>query len=310
MASYISKRLLLLAPTVLGVTLLTFAIIQITPGDPVQLALGPEATPGEIASIRRTLGLDRPVLVQYLDYVKGLLHGNLGLSIDGQVPVRQEIFQRLPSTLELAGAALLIAVLLGVGAGALAAWTRRPYLDAAVTAGALCGLSLPVFWVGLLGLYVFADRLHWVSALGGSGLGNLILPAVTVALAPAAVLAQVTRASMLENIQDDHVRTARSKGLSELRVMTRHVLHNALIPVVTVLGLILSDLVTGTVFVEVIFSRQGLGSFLVTAVEQRDFPQVQGVVVFVAIVYVLVNLGTDVLYSMLDPRVRLGSVPA
>lgn len=305
MVVYVLRRLGVLIPTLFGITLLTFAILQVTPGDPAQIALGVSATPQRIAELRRSLGLDQSILVQYWHYVWGLLHGNLGTAIEGQVPVRTQIAQRLPSTLQLAGAGLVLAVVFGVGAGAIAGTTNRRSLDSGVMVAALSGLSLPVFWVGIVGIYVFAVHLGWVSAFGGTGLRNLILPAVVVALAPGATLAQITRAATLDVIHEDHVRTARAKGLSPFRVATVHVLRNALIPVVTVLGLIMSDLITGAVFVEVIFSRSGLGSYAVTAVEQRDFPQVQGVVLFVAVVYVLVNLGTDLLYGALDPRVRI-----
>ena len=309
MLSYALRRVAFLVPALLGITLATFAILQVTPGDPVRIALGVGATPQRIAEVRRTLWLNQPILVQYWHYLWGLLHGSLGTSIVGGIPIREQIFQRLPSTLQLAGAGLVLAVIFGVGAGAIAGITHRRSLDGGLMVITLSGLSLPVFWVGIIGIYVFAVHLGWVSAFAGTGLRNLILPAVVVALAPGATLAMVTRAATLDVIHEDHVRTARSKGLSPLRVSTVHVLRNALIPVVTVLGLIMSDLITGAVFVEVIFSRSGLGSYAVTAVEQRDFPQVQGVVLFVAVVYVLVNLGTDLVYGALDPRVRAGSRP-
>lgn len=307
MVSYTLRRIAIVIPTLLGISLLTFAILQVTPGNPVRIALGIGATPQRIAEVRRSLGLDNPILLQYWHYVWGLFHGNLGVAIDGQVPVRQQIFQRLPSTLQLAGAGLLLAVVFGVGIGAIAGSTKRRALDSGLMVASLSGLSLPVFWVGIIGIYIFAVRLNWVSAFGGTGLRNLILPAVVVALAPGATLAQITRASVLEVIGEDHVRTAMAKGLSPWRVSVMHIVRNALIPVVTVLGLVMSDLITGAVFVEVIFSRPGLGSYAVTAVEQRDFPQVQGVVLFVAVVYVLVNLATDLLYGALDPRVRVGA---
>jgi len=304
MATYILRRLLMLIPILLGVTLITFAIIQVTPGDPVRLMLGPYATPEQIVEIRQQLGLDDPMLVQYGRYILGVVQGDLGRSIHGRTPVVDEIAKRLPSTLELAVAGLSLAIIGGVTVGAIAAMSGSRKLDATLMVGALAGLSLPVFWLALILIQIFAVRLDWVSATGGEGMKDLILPAICVALAPGAVLARVTRSSILEVIRKDYVRTARAKGLQSIRINMHHILRSALIPVVTVIGLLGSNLLTGMVFVETIFSRPGLGRYAVEAVFSRDFPRVRGVVLFMAVVFVLVNLAVDILYTYLDPRIR------
>lgn len=303
MTMYIARRLLMLIPVLLGVTFLTFAIAQVTPGDPVVLMLGTYATPERVAELREQLGLNDPLWVQYGRYVWDLLHGDLGTSVRGQTPVLDEILARFPSTLELTLAAMLLSVVGGVSAGVIAAMAKRKLVDGATMVTALVGLSIPSFWLAIILIIVFGIQLKWVSVTGGEGLKDLILPAVCLAMGPTAVLARLTRSSILEVAREDYVQTARAKGLRENAVTLRHILRNALIPVVTVMGLQFASLLGGTVFIESVFARPGLGRFAVNAIAARDFPQVQGMVLFTATVYVLLNLAVDVLYAVLDPRI-------
>lgn len=304
MLLYIARRLLTLIPILFGVSLLTFAIAKLTPGDPVALMLGNLATPERVASLRAQLGLDDPVLVQYGRFVWNALHGDLGVSIRGQRPVMQDILERFPNTLELTLSAMALAVVGGVTIGIIAATARNRWVDTGAMTLALVGLSVPSFWLAILLILVFGINLKWVSVTGGAGFKDLILPSVTLALAPGAVLARLTRSSILEVMREDYVRTARSKGLDERAVVMGHVLRNALIPVVTVIGLQIAGLLGGAVFIESVFARPGLGRYAVSAIAARDYPQVQGVVLFAAAIYVLVNLAVDVLYGYIDPRIR------
>jgi peptide/nickel transport system permease protein len=304
MLMYAVRRLLMLVPILLGVTLLTFAIAQVTPGDPVVLMLGPSATPDRVEQFREQLGYNDPLLVQYGRYVWNALHGDLGKSVRGQTAVLDEILRRFPSTLELTMAAMLIAIVGGVGAGVISAVSRQRGVQTVTMLTSLIGLSIPSFWLAILLILVFGVKLHWVSVTGGEGLKDLILPAVCLALAPAAVLARLTRSSILEVIREDYVRTARAKGLGQRAVVWVHVLRNALIPVVTVIGLQFAGLLGGAVFIENVFGRPGIGRFAVGAISARDYPQVQGVVLFAAIIYVLLNLAVDLVYGWLDPRIR------
>ncbi len=304
MGAYILRRLLLAVPVLLGVTLLTFLIAKVTPGDPVRIMLGPQATNEQIARARAELGLDDPVHVQFGRYVWGALRGDLGLSIRGRRPVLDEILARFPSTFQLTMAAMGFAVAFGLSSGLLAAVRARTWADSLVRGGSMLGLSVPDYWLGILFVLFFGVRLGWVSVTGGDGLRNLILPALALGLAPAAVLARLTRSSMLEVLRDDYVRTARAKGLRERAVVIGHALRNALLPVVTVLGLQFAALLGGAVFIEAVFARPGLGRYAVAAVAARDYPVVQGTVLFLALVYVAVNLLIDLLYAALDPRIR------
>ncbi len=304
MALYVVRRLLMLVPMLVGISLLTFAILQVTPGDPAVLMLGQYATPQRIANLREELGLNDPLPVQYGRYVWRALHGDLGRSFRSQRPVIEEILDRFPSTLELTLAALLLSTVAGVATGVIAATVRNRWVDGGIMAGALVGLSIPEFWLGIVLLIVFGIKLKMVSITGGTGLKALILPALTLALAPAAVLARLTRSSVLEVIREDYVRTAWAKGLAGRDVIVSHVLRNALIPVVTVLGLQLAGLLGGTVFIENVFARPGIGRLAVNAIAARDYPLIQGIVLFTAVVYALLNLAVDVLYGFLDPRIR------
>jgi len=304
MLMYTLRRLLMLVPVLFGVTLLTFAIVQVTPGDPVVMMLGPHATPEQIAEFREQFGLDDPILVQYGRYVWNAMHGDLGKSFRGQTPVMREILNRLPSTLRLTFAAMLLAIPGGVFFGIVAATTKRKWVDNATMLAALVGLSIPNFYLGIILILAFGVILGWVSTTGGEGIKDLIMPAFTLALAPAAVLARLTRSSILEIIREDYVRTARSKGLNWRAVTRVHILRNALSPVVTVIGLEFAAMLGGTVFIENVFARPGIGRFAVNAIVARDYPQVQGVVLFAATIYVLLNLAVDLVYGFLDPRIR------
>ena len=304
MALYVLRRLLMLLPILVGVSLLAFAILHVTPGDPAVMMLGQFATPDRIAGLRQELGLDDPLPVQYGRYVWRALHGDLGRSFRSQRPVIQEILDRFPSTIQLTLTALFLSVIAGISTGVLAATVRNRWVDGGLMAGALVGLSIPEFWLGIVLLIVFGVKLKMVPITGGTGLRALILPSVTLALAPAAVLARLTRSSMLEVIREDYVRTAWAKGLGGRAVIVSHVLRNALIPVVTILGLQFAGLLAGTVFIENVFARRGIGQLVVSAIAARDYPMVQGIVLFTAAVYALLNLAVDVLYGFLDPRIR------
>jgi len=304
MVMYTVRRLLMLIPVLLGVTFLTFAIAQVTPGDPVLLMLGQYATPGRVAEMREQLGFNDPLLVQYGRFVWNAARGDLGKSIRGQTPVLDEILARFPSTLELTVSAMLFAVVGGVAAGVVATTAKRKWLDGATMVTALVGLSIPSFWLAIILIIIFGINLRWVAVTGGEGFKDLVLPSFCLGVGPAAMLARLTRSSILEVVREDYVRTARAKGLSEGIIILRHVMRNALIPVVTLIGLQFASLLGGTVFIESVFARPGIGRFAVNAIAARDYPQVQGVVLFAAVIYVVFNLAVDLLYGFLDPRIR------
>ncbi len=304
MRAYISRRLFLLVPTLIGVTLATFLMLRLTPGDPVQIMLGEFASGSEVARLRRDLGLDRPLPIQYVRFVERVLHGDLGTSMRSRRAVVDEITDRFPATILLTLAAMALAVGAGISIGAVAATTRHAVVDSAVMAFALIGLSMPTFWSGLLLILMFSLKLGWLPITESEGIRAIILPAVTLAAPAAAVLARITRSSVLEVLRQEYVRTARSKGLAERMVVIRHALRNALVPVLTIIGLQFGGLLAGAVIVESVFSRPGLGRLAVNAVLARDFPVAQGIVLVVAVMYVFVNLSVDVMYGFLDPRIR------
>jgi peptide/nickel transport system permease protein len=304
MLTYTLRRLLMLIPILLGVTLLTFAIIQFTPGDPVVLMLGNYATPERVAEMREQLGLNDPMLVQYANYVWNLSHGDLGKSFRGQTQVLSEILMRFPSTLELTISAMSLAIIIGVPTGILAATKRSKWIERFIMATSIVGISIPNFWLAVILIIVFGVNLKWVPVTGGEGLKSLILPTIALAIYPSAVLARLTRSSILEVIREDYVRTARAKGIAERAITWIHIMRNALIPVITVIGLQFAGLLGGAVFIESVFARSGLGRFAINAISARDYPQIQGMVLFAATVYVLLNLAVDLLYAYLDPRIR------
>lgn len=304
MRVFLTRRVLLLIPTLGGVTLATFLMLHLTPGDPVAIMLGEFASTAEVARLRTELGLDRPLVIQYAKFLGRVVRGDLGTSIRSRRSVAEEIAERLPPTLELALAAQVLAVGVGIAAGVTAAAARRPSVDSTIVALSLVGLSMPTFWSGLLLILLFSLTLGWLPITASGGLRALVLPAVTLAAPAAAVLARITRASVLEVLRQEYVRTARAKGVAERLVVYHHALRNALIPIVTVAGLQFAGLVAGAVIVESVFSRPGLGRLAVNAILARDFPLAQGIVLVVAALYVLVNVGVDIVYGMLDPRVR------
>ncbi len=304
MLKYTIRRLLMMIPVLLGVTFLSFAIAKVTPGDPARLALGTMATKEQIAQFHRINHLDDPFLVQYGRFLWNALHGDLGTSYRSKTPVIQDILARFPSTLQLTVLALAFSISLGIPAGIIAATSRSKLVNSATMVLALIGLSIPGFWLAIILLLVFGVKLHWISTMGGEGFKNLIFPAFAIAFGSAGSLARLTRSSFLEVLSDDYVRTARAKGLRDRIVTLRHVLPNALIPIVTVLGMEFGFMLGGAVFIENVFSRPGLGRFAVQAIATRDYPQVQGMVVFTAAIFAFMNLLVDLSYGYLDPRIR------
>jgi peptide/nickel transport system permease protein len=301
--AFILRRLGAVVPVLLAVSVLVFLMSHLTPGDPATIMLGENASAADVARLRHELGLDRPLAVQYGRYLAGVVRGDLGRSIRSGRPVALEIWERFPPTLQLTLAAMAIAAAAGVLLGALAATSRSGIADALLMSTSLLGISMPSFWLGLLLILLFGLTLHWLPIAGGGDWRALVLPAVTLGAQAAAVLARLTRASLLDVLPSDFVRTARAKGVAGLRVLFRHALRNALIPVVTVMGLQFGALLGGAVIVESVFARSGLGRFAVAAVQSRDFPVIQGIVLFAAAVYALVNLSVDVMYLAIDPRI-------
>jgi peptide/nickel transport system permease protein len=305
MMQSITSRLGSAALVVLGVCTLVFALIHLVPGDPVEAMLGESARPADRTALRRALGLDRPLLEQYLDYIARLLRLDLGRSFQFQRPVAELLAERIPPTLELAGGALALALVLAVPLGVLAARNRGGLLDSGAMSFSLIGISIPNFWLGPLLILLFSLQLGWTPVSGRDAPAGLILPAVTLGTGLAAMLARMVRSSVLEVLQEDYIRTARAKGLSEAAVMWRHALRNAWLPVLTLLGLQLGGLLGGAVITETVFAWPGVGSLLVEAIQNRDYPVVQACVLLVSLAYVLVNTLTDLVYTWVDPRIRL-----
>jgi peptide/nickel transport system permease protein len=301
------KRLLLAIPVLLGVSALTFLMLHLVPGDPVAaMFIGHGgATAEQMDAVRERLGLNDPLPVQYVNYMKNVLQGNLGNSIRTNEPVSQMIMRNFPPTLQLTLASMSLAIVLGVTFGVVAAIKRGRIVDNLVMLLALAGVSMPSFWLGLLLISVFSIWLNWFPIIGGSGWRGLALPALALGFAAAAIIARMVRSSLLEVLGENYVVTARAKGLAEQRVILRHALRNAAIPVITIVGLQFGGLLAGAVIVEQVFSRQGIGRMLVSALQSRDFPVAQGGVLFVATVYVLVNLLVDLLYGAIDPRISI-----
>jgi len=304
MWAYITKRLLLAIPVVFGVAFTVFVMVRLIPGDPARLMAGEAATQVVVEGIRKDLGLDRPLAEQFATYLGSLLRGDFGRSIRSKAPVGGELAVRIPNTVRLTVAGLFVAVVVGVAAGAISA--IRPYslTDTAVMLVALLGLSMPVFWSGLMLILVFAVWLGWLPAVGTGTPLHLLLPAVTLGMATAAIIARMTRSSMLEVLRADYIRTARAKGVGEAAVINRHAFRNALIPVITVVGLQMGTLLSGAVLTETVFAWPGIGRLLVEGILSRDYPIVQAAVLVVALAFVLVNLFVDVLYAIVDPRIR------
>lgn len=311
MTTYIIRRFLATVWVLLGVTLGAFLIIQLTPGDPALVILGQDADPAAITRLRHQLGLDRPLPVQYVQFLGDVIRGDLGTSFRSNRPVLSELRASFPNTIELAVASIIIATVTGMALGILSALRRGTIVDTAATTVTLVGISIPNFWLGVMLMLAFSYHLGWFPASGRggplttwAGIRSVALPAVTLATSSAAVIARITRTSLLEVFELDYIRTARAKGALEVNVIRRHALANALIPVVTIVGLQFGFLLGGAVVTERIFAWPGLGLVLVNAISNRDLPVVQGALLLVAGVFVLLNLFTDLLYGFLDPRIR------
>ena len=304
MARFLARRLALTIPVLLGVATLVFSLIHFIPGDPAQAMLGEAAPQADVDELRRSLGLDRPLLEQYGAFLGGLVRGDLGTSLRTGQPVATQILERMPATLELAAAAMIVAICVSIPLGIAAAIRRGTALDHAAMTLALTGVSVPNFWLGPLLAIVFAVELGWLPVSGRGTPQHLILPAISLGAALAAILARMTRASMLEELREPYVQAARARGVSRLRAVVRHAFRNSLIPVVTLVGLQFGAVLTGAVITETIFAWPGIGRLLIQSIGFRDYPLVQGCILLIAITYVGVNLLTDLVYGVLDPRIR------
>jgi ABC-type dipeptide/oligopeptide/nickel transport system permease component len=304
LARFLARRLALTIPVLLGVATLVFSLIHFIPGDPAQAMLGEAAPQAEVDELRRRLGLDRPLLEQYAGFLSGLVRGDLGTSLRTGQPVAGQILERMPATMELAAAAMLVALCFSIPLGIAAAVRRGTAVDHAAMTLALTGVSVPNFWLGPLLAIVFAVELGWLPVSGRGTPQHLILPAMSLGAALAAILARMTRASMLEELREPYVQAARARGVSRFRAIVRHAFRNSLIPVVTLVGLQFGAVLTGAVITETIFAWPGIGRLLIQSIGFRDYPLVQGCILLIAITYVGVNLVTDLVYGVLDPRIR------
>ena len=305
MLRYLVRRLVLTIPVLIGVATLVFALIHFIPGDPAAAMLGEGATQEEVDQLRERLGLNRPLLVQYGSFLNGVVRGDLGVSLRNDEPVTQQILERMPATAELAFASMAVAVTIAVPLGIIAAVWRGTAIDFGAMTLSLVGISVPNFWLGPLLAIVFAVELGWLPVGGRGTLAHLVLPAVTLGAALAAILARMTRASLLEELREPYVLAARAKGVSRTRAVLHHAFRNSLIPIVTILGLQFGVVLTGAVITETIFAWPGIGRLLIQSISFRDYPLVQGCVLLIAVTYVGVNLITDLTYSFLDPRIRV-----
>ena len=306
MFAYLVRRCVLSLLVLFGAAVATFLILHLAPGDPAQLMLGDVgATPEQIRALRVQLGLDDPLPAQLGRYLWRAAHLDFGYSFYSRQPVAAELARQLPATVELSLAAFLLAVVVGVPLGVVAALWRGRWLDSLATGGAVVGISMPSFWLGLLLIFAFAIYLGWFPVTGQGGLDRLVLPGIALAVGPGALIARLVRSSVLEVLRKEYVRVAQAKGLSPSRVLVRHILRNSLIPVVTIAGLQLGAMLSGAVVIETVFARQGVGRLAVTAILAKDFPLVQGVVFLAAVIYVTINTVVDVLYALLNPTIRL-----
>ncbi|WP_423801977.1 nickel ABC transporter permease [Neobacillus sp. SAB-20_R2A] len=305
MLMFILRRLMQTIPVVIGVTFVVFIIMQLVPGDPAVLLAGEGASKDTIEAIREQLGLNRPLYVQYFDYLMNVFRGDFGVSLKNSQPVLEEILVRLPITMELAFFSIIITIVLGMAAGIISAVKPYSLTDTTVMIVALLGISLPSFWFGLMMMYFFSVKLQILPVAGWDSILHVILPALTLGAGGAAIVARMTRSSMLEVIRQDYIRTARAKGLRERVIVYKHALRNALIPVITVVGLQFGALLGGTVLVESIFAINGLGRMIVDSIRMRDLPMVQGGVLVASLVFVIVNLCVDVLYRFFNKRIEL-----
>ncbi|MFD1416077.1 ABC transporter permease [Oceanobacillus jeddahense] len=315
MGRFLYKRILQLIPTLFVVAVIVFFITRMLPGNPAAVMLGPQASAQDIAEYSERLGLNDPMIVQFFDYLVGLITFDFGNSLSYGQPIVDLIIERFPNTIILAISALILAVLIGVPAGIIAAKKQNTVIDYLVTTFSLVGVSMPIFWLGVMLVLYFSVNLGWLPATGMGSLNNglwsfishLILPSIALATIPAAEFARIIRSSMLETISQDYIKTARSKGIREFIVVMKHAFKNALTPLLTVMGLQFSNLLGGAVLTETIFSWPGMGMLIVDAIEKRDFIVVQSAVIFVAVIYVVINLIVDILYKVVNPKVNIGS---
>ncbi len=306
MFKYIIKRILLIIPVVIGITLFIYLLLDLAPGDPVSMILGTDATPEQVAQVRSELGLDQNVFVRYINYMTSAVKGDLGNSWINSQPVLEEFLQRFPNTLALAFSALAITIMFGLSFGTIAAVRQNRPIDGITLILALLFASMPTFWFGLMMQLLFALKLNWFPAMGVGTVKHLVLPAFALSLGTMANQVRMTRSSILDVINMNYVRTARSKGAGEFRVVLRHVIRNALMPVVTNWGLTFATAFGGTIISETVFSIPGISSLLINAVKVRDVPVVMGTVIIVAIIVAVINLLIDIIYAFIDPRVKLG----
>ncbi|TCS83078.1 ABC transporter permease [Tepidibacillus fermentans] len=332
MISYTIRRLLMLIPVLIGMSLLVFSIIHLIPGDPAKTILGEKASPEALQNMRQELGLNDPLYVQYKNYMVGIFHGNLGTSLKTKMPISQEIKPYLAATMELTFFAMAFAIFIGVNAGIIAAWKQNSWFDYIAMLIALLGVSMPVFWLGLMEQWLFAQKLNWLPSIGRDGILNpvqpithfylidtllvgniegfkevlkhLILPSIALGTIPMAIIARMTRSSMLEVMNSDYIRTAKAKGVHQFFLIYKHALKNASIPILTVVGLQTGLLLGGAVLTETIFAWPGLGKYLYDAIAMRDYPVIQSGILVIATIFVFVNLIVDLLYSAIDPRIR------
>lgn len=305
MLRYVLRRAVQAIPVVFLSTVFVFALLQIAPGDPVRMLASPTATEGDILRIRERLGLDEPLPVQYMTWLANVVRLDFGESVRSGVPVGELLPGRLSNTLQLTLAAMIITIVVGMAAGVMAAMRPGTWLDTIIMASSVLGLSIPPFWLGLMLILLFSVRLDWFPAGGGSSPAHLVLPAISLGLASSAIVARMVRSSMLEVIGLDYIRTARAKGLSRSTLIVRHALPNALIPTITVIGLQFGALLAGATITETIFAWPGLGSLLVQSILNRDFPVVQAALLLITVMFIVINLLTDVLYAVVDPRISL-----
>ncbi|WLR51268.1 ABC transporter permease [Bacillus tianshenii] len=332
MFAYTIRRLLMLIPVLIGMSLIVFFLIRAIPGDPAQVILGQQATKEAVAALNQKLGLDQPWYIQYVEYVKGLLTGNLGDSIRTNSPISEEIWPYLAATIELSIIAMAIAIFVGVNAGIISAWFQNSWFDYGAMVFALVGVSMPIFWLGLMEQWIFAIELDWLPSTGRESVRNpvnavthfylvdtlingnvgqfkevfqhLILPGIALGTIPMAIIARITRSSMLEVMRSDYIRTARAKGMSMFWVVYKHSLKNAVIPVLTVIGLQMGLLLGGAILTETIFGWPGIGRYIYDAIGYRDYPVIQSGILIVATIFVLINLVVDLLYAAVDPRIK------
>ena len=309
MFTYVVRRLLQGCVVVGGVSFIVFALMHLTPGNPAEVMLGEfGASAADLARLRSQLGLDEPWYVQYKEFLLGALQGDLGRSFFSKREVLQQVLAAMPQTLLLTGSAILVALAVGIPLGVMAALRHRTWIDTASMLVSLLGVAMPVFWISLVLILIFAVNLRWLPATGNVGVRSLILPALALGIGVAGLIARLVRSSMLEVLRAEYIVTARAKGVGEHWVVIRHALRNALIPLVTIVGLQIGNLLSGAVVVETVFARQGMGSVLIKAILRKDFPLVQGMILFIAVAYVAINLVVDIAYRVIDPRIRYGGL--